>query len=81
MILVIAFVALVLIPLFALVGYMHWVRPYQWRGQMLCRSCGHRWRTRQSAPAKQCGKCWHDDVVPVSEAEPGGITKGRVASD
>lgn len=73
-------VVAILVPLICAAVYLLWVRPHKWRGQMLCRACGYRWRTRLAAPASQCGKCWHENVVPVSEAEPNGISKGGKAT-
>ncbi|WP_374400426.1 hypothetical protein [Niveibacterium sp.] len=50
--------------------------PRKWHGHMLCHACGYRWKTRKPTPSKACGKCWDENVVPVSEAEPMGMKSG-----
>lgn len=50
--------------------------PRKWHGHMLCRACGYRWKTRKPTPPGKCGKCWDENVVRVSEAEPMGMKSG-----
>ncbi|QSI78397.1 MULTISPECIES: hypothetical protein [Niveibacterium] len=68
------------VALAAGVAFMFRRNPRKWYGHMLCHACGYRWKTRKPTPSKKCGKCWDENVVPVSEAEPMGMKSGDTLS-
>ncbi|GAA5173189.1 hypothetical protein GCM10025771_00130 [Niveibacterium umoris] len=61
------------VALAAGIAFLFRRNPRKWYGHMLCHACGYRWKTSKPAPSRKCGKCWDENVVPVSDAEPRGM--------